>query len=74
MKMRFEDRNTFYVSGYSMETSEETLEKDCAALREKYEGQLRTVSDDLYFVSFMSKDGVVVSPMAEGGVMTYLLG
>jgi len=64
MELRFEEKATFYVSGYPMETSEEALEKDCAMLREKYEEKLRSISDHLYFASFMSKDGV----------MTYLLG
>jgi len=32
MNFRFEKKATFYVSGYPMETSEKTLEKDCAAL------------------------------------------
>jgi len=60
MDMRFEKRDAFYVSGYSMETSEESLEKDCAALREKYEDKLRAISPRLYFVSWLSKDGNMI--------------
>jgi len=56
MNMRIENRDTFYVSGYAMETSEETLEKDCALLREKYENKLRGLSPNLYFAAWMSKD------------------
>ena len=74
MNLRFEKRKTFFVSGYPMETSEETLKKDCAMLREKYEDKLRMLSNHLYFASWMAKDGVMVSPMTEGCVMTYLLG
>ena len=33
MEISFENRNAFYISGYFTETSEETLEKDCATLR-----------------------------------------
>ena len=64
MDLRFENRNTFYISGYPMETSEETLEKDCAMLREKYEDKLRSISDNLYFLSWLTTEGV----------MTYLIG
>ena len=60
MDLRFEEKATFYVSGYSMETSEETLEKDCAMLREKYEDKLRSVSDHLYFLAWMSKENVMI--------------
>ena len=74
MDMRIERKTAFYVSGYSVETSEASLEKDCAMLREKHEDKLRSISDHLYFASFMLKDGVIVSPMTEGSVMTYLLG
>ena len=74
MNLRFEKRKKFYVSGYPMETSEESLEKDCATLRAKYEDKLKSISEHLYFASFMSKGGVMVSPRIEGGVMVYLLG
>ena len=60
MDLRFEKRNTFYVSGYSVETSEETLEKDCLMLREKYEDRLKSVSDNLYFLSWASKEGAMI--------------
>jgi len=60
MNLKFEKRNTFYVSGYSMETSEESLEKDCLMLREKYEDRLRSVSHNLYFLSWATKEGVMV--------------
>jgi len=63
MDLRFEEKSTFYVSGYPMETSEASLEKDCARLREQYEDKLRSVSDHLYFVAYMEKEGT----------MTYLL-
>ena len=59
MKIRFEKRKTFYVSGYPMETSEARLEKDCATLREKYEHKLRSISDHLYFASWMAKEGII---------------
>ena len=64
MDLRFERKDAFCVSGYPMETSEETLEQDCAALREQYENELRKISDHLYFAAWMSKDNV----------MMYLLG
>ena len=32
MDMRFEKRTAFYVSGYSVETSEASFEKDCAMI------------------------------------------
>jgi len=64
MNIRFENKETFYISGYSVETSEATLEKDCAMLRQKYESKLRSVSDHLYFLSWATKEGA----------MTYLLG
>ena len=60
MNIRFEDRNTFYVSGYSMETSEASLKKDCAMLREKYEDKLRSISDHLYFIAWMTKENVMI--------------
>jgi predicted transcriptional regulator YdeE len=60
MDVRISNRNTFYISGYSMETSEENLEKDCAMLREKYEDKLRPISDHLYFLSWMSKESVLI--------------
>jgi hypothetical protein len=72
MDIRFESKSAFYISGYPMETNEESLEKDCAMLREKYEDKLRSISNHLYFASFMSKDGAVVLPMTEGGAMIYL--
>jgi len=59
MDIRIENRNTFYVSGYSVETSEASLEKDCVMLREKHEDKLRSISDHLYFVSWMAKEGVM---------------
>ncbi|MCL2365006.1 MAG: effector binding domain-containing protein [Defluviitaleaceae bacterium] len=64
MDMRFENKSTFYISGYAMETNEATLEKDCAMLREKYEDKLRAISGHLYFLSWEAQEGV----------MTYLLG
>ena len=60
MDLRFENKPAFYVSGYPMETSEETLEKDCAMQREKYENKLRAISDRLYFASWMSDEGKMV--------------
>ena len=60
MDIRLESKNTFYVSGYSMETSEETLEKDCAMMREKYEEKLRLISSHLYFVAWMTKEDVMI--------------
>ena len=60
MNIAFENRSKFYVSGYSMETSEETLEKDCATLREKYEDKLRTHSNHLYFIAWMSEKGTMI--------------
>jgi len=59
MNVRFENIEKFYVSGYTMKTSEKTLEKDRAEIREKYEATLRTVSDDLYFIASMSEDVMV---------------
>jgi len=59
MNVRFENIEKFYISGYTMKTSEGTLEKDCAEIREKYEATLRTVSDDLYFIATMS-EGIMV--------------
>ena len=64
MDIRIENKNVFYVSGYAIDTSEASLETDCAMLREKYEGILRPVSNHLYFVAWAAKDGT----------MTYLLG
>ena len=64
MNARFENKNTFYISGYAVETSEATLAQDCAKLRAQYEDTLRTISNHLYFLSYAS---------AEGG-MIYLLG
>ena len=76
MEIEFEHRNAFYVSGHSAETSEETLEKDCTILREKYGESLRSVSNYLYFVSWMTKENVMIyhfgveapsqSPVTEG--------
>ena len=63
MKLRIEEKSTFYISGYPIETSEAELEKDCAKLREKYEDKLRAVSNHLYFASYASKEGA----------MTYML-
>jgi len=60
MDVRFENRDRFYVSGYSVETREETLEKDCAMLRERYEDKLRSVSNHLYFIAWMSKENVLI--------------
>ncbi|MCL2354032.1 MAG: effector binding domain-containing protein [Defluviitaleaceae bacterium] len=60
MDMRIEKRDAFCVSGYYMETSEETLERDCALLREKYEGKLRAISPNLYFVAWMSADNKMI--------------
>ncbi|MCL2841580.1 MAG: GyrI-like domain-containing protein [Defluviitaleaceae bacterium] len=56
MNLRFEKRTTFYVSGYGMETREESLEKDCATLRAQYEDKLRSISDHLYFVAWMKNE------------------
>jgi len=76
MDIRIENKDAFYVSGYSVETSEETLEKDCAMMREKYEDRLRSISNHLYFVSWMNKEKVMIyhfgveapsqSPITEG--------
>ncbi|MCL2862496.1 MAG: effector binding domain-containing protein [Methanimicrococcus sp.] len=74
MDIRFETKNSFYVSGYPTETTEASLEKDCAILREKYESKLRSVSNRFFFASYMSKDGAPVLPMTDGGVMIYLFG
>ena len=60
MEINFENRSSFYVSGYFMETSEETLEKDCAMLRAEYEDKLRAISDHLYFLAWMTKEDVMV--------------
>ena len=60
MNIRFEQRKPFFVSGYSMETSEETLEKDCATLREKYEDKLRTISNHLYFIAWMGEEETMI--------------
>ena len=60
MDMRIEKKDTFYVSGYSIETSEETLERDCATLRDKYEDKLRAISPNLYFVAWMSSDNKMI--------------
>ena len=64
MDLRFENKNTFYVSGYPIETNETNLEKDCTMLREKHEDKLRSISGHLYFLSWATQEGV----------MTYLLG
>jgi len=78
MDIRFEDRDAFYVSGYSVETSEATLEADCAILREKYEDKLRSISNHLYFIAWMAKENVMIyhfgvetpsqAPATEGAV------
>jgi len=60
MNVRFEDKGTFYISGYPMETNEESLEKDCEILREKYEEKLKTISDHLYFLSWETKEGALI--------------
>jgi len=60
MDVRFENKDRFYVSGYSVETSEATLERDCAMLREKYEDKLRSISDHLYFLAWMTKENVMI--------------
>ena len=60
MDIGLEEKNAFYVSGYSMETSEETLEKDCALMRDKYEEKLRLISNHLYFVAWMTKDNIMI--------------
>ncbi|MCL2843257.1 MAG: GyrI-like domain-containing protein [Oscillospiraceae bacterium] len=60
MDMRFENKTAFYVSGYSVETSEATLEQDCAMLREKYEDKLRSISNHLYFIAWMTKENVMI--------------
>jgi len=59
MEMRLEEKNAFYVSGYSMETTEATLEKDVLILREKYEAKLRSISNSLYFVSWEKDDKMI---------------
>ncbi|MCL2531683.1 MAG: GyrI-like domain-containing protein [Oscillospiraceae bacterium] len=76
MNVKIENRSAFYVSGYSVQTSEETLEKDCAKLREKFEDKLRAVSNQLYFIAWMAEENVMVyhfgveapnpSPVTEG--------
>ena len=60
MDIKLENKATFYVSGYAIETSEATLEKDCAMLREKYQDKLRAISDHLYFIAWMTKDNIMV--------------
>jgi predicted transcriptional regulator YdeE len=60
MDIRLENREAFIVSGYSVETSEETLEKDCAILREKYEEKLRSISNHLYFIAWMEEENVMI--------------
>jgi predicted transcriptional regulator YdeE len=66
MNVRIEKKDTFYVSGYSLETSEEVLERDCAMLREKYEDELRSVSKDLYFIAYGDDS------LKEGGMIYHL--
>ncbi|MCL2587888.1 MAG: GyrI-like domain-containing protein [Oscillospiraceae bacterium] len=77
MDIRFENRDRFYVSGYSMETSEATLEQDCAMMREKYEDRLKSISDHLYFVAYMEKEVMIylfcartasLTPATEGAI------
>ena len=60
MDIKIENRSALWVSGYSVETSEETLEKDCAMMREKYEDKLRSISNHLYFVAWMSEEKVMI--------------
>jgi predicted transcriptional regulator YdeE len=60
VKLRLEKKAAFFVSGDSVVTSEEALEKDCAMLRNKYEDKLRTVSDHLYFLSWANNEGAMV--------------
>jgi len=60
MEISFENKSAFYVSGYFMETSEETLEKDCAMLRAEHENKLQIISDHLYFLAWMTKENVMV--------------
>jgi predicted transcriptional regulator YdeE len=60
MNLRLEKKATFFVSGYSVVTSEETLEKDCKMLREKYENMLRSVSNHVYFISWANEDDGMV--------------
>ena len=56
MNMRFENKDTFFVSGFSVETANgETLEKDCTILKEKYEDILRSVSSCLYYLIWSPK-------------------
>ena len=55
--MRFEERNTFFVSGYSVKTSEASMEKDVALLREKYEDKLRSIAPHLYLVGWYTENG-----------------
>ena len=55
MDMRFEHRDTFYVSGFSVETCGATLEKDCDALKEKHEDRLKAISDCLYYLTWSPK-------------------
>ena len=52
MDVRFENRDTFYVSGFSTETGGTTLEMDCATLKEKHEDKLKSLSDNLYFLTW----------------------
>ena len=60
MDVKFENKDVFYVSGYSIETSEETLEQDCAIMRAKYEDKLKAISDRFYFLAWMSKENVMI--------------
>ena len=60
MDIRIENKKAFYASGYSLETSEASLEKDRAMLRVKYEDMLRPVSNHLYFLSWQSDEGNMV--------------
>jgi len=60
MNIRFEKRDTFYVSGFSMETNEANLERDVALLRERYEDKLRVISSCLYFAAWTGKDDEMV--------------
>ena len=60
MDMRIENRDAFCLCGYAMETSEETLEKDCATMRQQHEDKLRAISPNLYFVAWMSENGKMI--------------
>jgi len=46
MDIRFESRDTFHVSGYSVETTYSSHEKDTGLLWEKYGDKLKSISEN----------------------------